>query len=291
MVWTPNMKSIMQPYNELCDQDGVILWYCFLNHFVGTTTKNLIEAYSHLTETKIQLSNFNGNILQFTNYIRTPIQRLLKAKENPTFQHFLYVCHGAMDAPNEEFRAFIITLYTDYCKGGPTKNLSMLDLSDQLDTEYNRINNLGHWVRKENNQILALTASLQNMQSKLSSLQTQYDALITSKDTPLPPTPNPIKLNKPPPHKQGKPEVIEFKNRTWKWCDKCFGGSWKQTHITEEHQLGNGHSKNKKTPGQSEDKENKPTPPPSKANNASNKPTPPPEAHIADAGTYDMVFI
>jgi hypothetical protein len=100
-IWTPNMKTIMLHYQELHDQDGVVLWFCFLKHFAGTTTENLIEAYSQLTASKLQLANFNGNVLQFTNSIRTPIRRLIKAKETPTFQHFLYVFHGAMDAPNE----------------------------------------------------------------------------------------------------------------------------------------------------------------------------------------------
>jgi hypothetical protein len=123
--WTINMKTIMLRYEELHDQDGVVLWFCFLTHFAGTTTENLIIAYSQLSETKLQLANFQNNVPKFTNAIRTPICTLLKAKEDPTFQHFLYVFHGAMDAPNEEFHAFIIDLYTDYRKGGPTKQLSM----------------------------------------------------------------------------------------------------------------------------------------------------------------------
>jgi hypothetical protein len=248
-TWTVNMKTIMLRYQELHDQDGVVLWYCFLTHFAGTTTENLIIAYSQLSETKLQLALFQ-NVLKFTNAIRTPICTLLKAKEEPTFQHFLYVFHGAMDAPNEEFRAFIIALYTDYRKGGPTKQLSMLDLLDKIDTEYNRINNLGRWVRKEDPQILALTASLQTLQNQFSSLQGRYQALVASKDTQsTTPTPTPPpKINKPPPKKDGEPEVIEFDNRTWKWCDKCFGGCWNRTHVTEEHQPGKGRSKNRRPP-------------------------------------------
>jgi hypothetical protein len=42
-----------------------------------------------------------------------------------------------MDAPTEEFRAFVINLYTDYGIGGPTKALSMLNLLDLFDTVYN----------------------------------------------------------------------------------------------------------------------------------------------------------
>lgn len=71
--------------------------------------------------------------------MRHPIRTLLKAKEEPSFQHFL----GAMDAPDEEFRAFFISLYTDYRKQGRTRNNCMLDLLDKLDGEYNRLNNLG----------------------------------------------------------------------------------------------------------------------------------------------------
>ena len=79
-----------------------------------------------------------------------------------------------MDAPNEEFRAFVMTLYTDYRKGGPTQRISMLDLLDQLDLEYNRINNLGRWIKKEDTQILALTASFQDLQAKFTNLQSRY---------------------------------------------------------------------------------------------------------------------
>jgi hypothetical protein len=59
-----------------------------------------------------------------------------------------------------------------------------LDLLDQLDTEYTRINNLGRWTRKEDLQILALTTSLQTLQNQFSSLHGCYMALIASKDTP-----------------------------------------------------------------------------------------------------------
>lgn len=74
MICTAHMKTIMSRYQELHEQDGIILWFCFLQHFAGTTTENLIEAYSQLSENKMQLSHFHGNILNFTNAISTPIQ-------------------------------------------------------------------------------------------------------------------------------------------------------------------------------------------------------------------------
>lgn len=116
------MKTIMLQYQELHDQDGVILWYCFLMHFARTTIENLILACSQVSESELQLANFQNNVLNFTNAVRTPIRTLLKAKEEPTFQHFLIVFHGAMDALNQEFKAFIISLYTDYRKGVQQNN-------------------------------------------------------------------------------------------------------------------------------------------------------------------------
>jgi hypothetical protein len=132
-VWTSAMKTIMLRYQEVHDNDGVILLYCFLQHFAGTTIENLIKAYSQLSESKLQLHLFQDNILKFTNAVRAPIRRLLKAKKSPSFQHFLTIFHSCMDSSNEEFCAYIMNLYSDYCAGGPTKNLSMLDLLDRLD--------------------------------------------------------------------------------------------------------------------------------------------------------------
>jgi len=132
----------------------------------------------------------------------------------------------------------------------------MLDLLDKLDNEFNCINNLGCWIRQEDPQILALTASLQNLQNRFSMLQGQYQAFAAVKDKPAPTTPPPpssTKLNKPPQKKADDPEVIEFEGRTWKWCKKCFGGSWNRTHVTDEHQPGKGRSKNRRQPPPSDD--------------------------------------
>jgi hypothetical protein len=131
------MKLIMQSYQELHKQDVVLLFFLFLQHFAGTTTKNIIEAYSLLSETKLQVARYNGNILDFTNAVHNPIWCLLKAKETPSIQHFLWLFQGCMEAPNEEFCNFIFTLYAKYQNNGPAKSLSMLQLLDKLDTEYN----------------------------------------------------------------------------------------------------------------------------------------------------------
>jgi hypothetical protein len=176
-VWTTAMKVIMSKYQEVHDNDGVILWFCFLRHFAGTAKENISQACALLTENKIRLSNFDNNILAFTNFIRNPIRRLLKANETPTYQHYYDVFHSAMEAPNDEFRAFVIALYSDYRKDGPTSKLSLLDILDHFDVEYTRLHNLGHWIKKENPQMLALMPSFQNLQAKFASLQSSFIAL------------------------------------------------------------------------------------------------------------------
>ncbi len=145
-----------------------------------------------------------------------------------------------MEASNEEFRAFVIALYTDYRNGGPTKNITMLELLDKLDAQYNRINNLSCWIKKGDPQVLSLTATISNLQSQLSFIKNKYgslQALIAKTTSTNPPTPSPTqtKLQKPPPKQPDAPEIITFQDLVWKWCDKCFGGSWNCTHITSEH--------------------------------------------------------
>jgi hypothetical protein len=134
-------------------------------------------------------------------------------------------------------------LYTDYRNNGPTKSLTMLQLLDKLDIEYKPIHTLGRWERKQTSEILALTATISALQSELSSIKSNYAMLAkaNSSTTPQNNTGNPqLKLEKPPTRQPGTPEITEFKGLTWKWCDKCFGGSWNRTHVTAEHQPGIG---------------------------------------------------
>jgi hypothetical protein len=119
-----------------------------------------------------------------------------------------------------------------------------------------------------------------------------YQALIASKDTSSPtPTPTPPpKINKPPPKKEGEPEVIEFENRTWKWCDKCFGGYWNRTHVTEEHQPGKGRSKNRRPPP-STSPTNNTTESQQQQSSSPAPPQPTNEANVATTSKYNMDFI
>ena len=139
-----------------------------------------------------------------------------------------------------------MTLYSDYHAGGPTKNLSMLDLLDRLNLEYTRFNNLGQWTKRENPQILALTATISNLQSQLSAVKSQYSSMqaLLAKTTKNNGSKindhNKTKLQKPPPKQVADPEITTFQNLVWKWCDKCFGGTWNRTHVTAKHVAGVG---------------------------------------------------
>jgi hypothetical protein len=73
----------MQKYHEIHAQDGVVLWFCFLHHFASTSTENIIEAYSLLSESKVRLSLYNGNVLNFTNATQAHLHHLIKANETP----------------------------------------------------------------------------------------------------------------------------------------------------------------------------------------------------------------
>jgi hypothetical protein len=134
----------------------------------------------------------------------------------------------------------------------------MLDLLDQLDLEYTRISNLGRWIKKEDSQVLALTATIASLQSKLSSLQGQYSSLhalfAQSILTPTPKTQD--KLQKPPPRKPSDPEITTFNGLVWKWCDKCFNGSWNHTHITSEHVAGVGKRNRRRQDGNNNNNSN-----------------------------------
>jgi hypothetical protein len=55
-ILNADMEAVMQKYHEIHGQDGVVLCFCFLHHFAGTTTENIIEAYSLLSESKVKLS-------------------------------------------------------------------------------------------------------------------------------------------------------------------------------------------------------------------------------------------
>jgi hypothetical protein len=60
------------------------------------------------------------------------IDCLMKHNEAPSVQFFLYIFHGSIDTPNEEFMAYVISLNADYRNNNPTKSLSMLELRPQI---------------------------------------------------------------------------------------------------------------------------------------------------------------
>jgi hypothetical protein len=54
---------MMQLNHEAHEQDGAVLWFCFLEHCASITNENLIEASSRLSDSTLKLSKYQGNIL------------------------------------------------------------------------------------------------------------------------------------------------------------------------------------------------------------------------------------
>jgi len=176
--WTPSMLSKMSKYLENHDKDGVVLLYCFIQHFAGATKESIIDAYEQLTENKLQLSLFKNDVTEFTNAIRIPTRQLANCQEEPTFQHMLNVYHGIMDCPNEEFRLFANSLYREYRDDGPASKYGMLKLLDKLDAEYDRIKRLGRWTKgkSQDSEIIALTAEISGLKNLVANLAKQATA-------------------------------------------------------------------------------------------------------------------
>ncbi len=62
-VWSVNMKTIMLCYQELYDKYGVVLWYCFLTHFVGMSPQRI----SLSPTLNFQKQSYNLQIFKITS--------------------------------------------------------------------------------------------------------------------------------------------------------------------------------------------------------------------------------
>jgi hypothetical protein len=240
------MVATMSKYLEAHGGDGVVLLFCFIKHFAGASTENIIDAYQQLTENKIQLSLFKNNVAAFTNAVRVPTRQLANSNEQPTFQHILNVYHGILDCPNEEFRSYVIGLYREYRSGGSASKWTMLELLDNLDTEYVRIKSLNRWDKGgQNSEILALTAELTKSFAKLTPSPPAQQPKKEKKVEPSssskgPDSPHSLKPSEPP--KEGGKQTVTINGATWKWCQTCFRGkgTWNKTHCTAQHTAGAG---------------------------------------------------
>jgi hypothetical protein len=111
-------------------------------------------------------------------------------------------------------------------------------------------------------------ANFANLQKGSSSLK----ALLATKDL----KPTPYGTKKPPKWQEGHPEVTKLDGTTWKWCAKCFNGSWNKTHVTSEQVRGHGKQQQHQPPRTEDGKENlasadvQPSPPSEDATSSAN---------------------
>lgn len=169
-VWTSTMKTIMLCYQEPHDHDGIILWYCFLQHVAGTMTENLIEAYSQLSENKLQ-----------PIFFKTAFWNLWMPSE---------LLAADWWKPKNLWASNIFSQSSTAAWMLPMKRISCLchvfiHLTIKLEVRRKRylfysfliINNLGCWTRWDNPQILVLNATINNLQCQLSSVTKHYGSL------------------------------------------------------------------------------------------------------------------
>ena len=135
----------------------------------------------------------------------------------------------------------------------------MLELLDELDNEYTRINSLNRWEKgAQGSKILALTAELSTLKNSFAKLQQsklqQTVPSGTIKKVEIPTSaPKAMPSNKPsePPKKSGK-QTVTINGVAWKWCQTYLRGTgtWNRTHCTAEHTVGagKGHATKGKTP-------------------------------------------
>jgi hypothetical protein len=114
------MKTIMQKYYEVHENDGVILYFCFLQQFAGTNAKKSLTLIPSSPYPRQNYPLTMGTSTNFTNAVRAPIRHHLKAKENLSAHHYLYIFHGCLDAPNKELQNFIFQKEACFHHGGPS---------------------------------------------------------------------------------------------------------------------------------------------------------------------------
>jgi hypothetical protein len=247
---TPDMIAVMSKYLEAHDGDLVVMLFCFIKHFSGATKENNIDAYQQLTDFKIQLALYNNDIAAFTAALRIPTHQLANSNEQLTFQHILAVFRGLMDCLNEEFNSWVIQLSRDYRLGGACLQWTMLELLDELDTEYIRINALHSWYKvSSSSEIFALIAELSSLKKTFAKSQEQLRQVTSSmsgtqKTAVSPTTPPKAASSSMPsePLKDGGKQTVTLNGVAWKWCQICFQGksSWNRTHCTAQHIVGAG---------------------------------------------------
>ena len=126
------------------------------------------------------------------------------------------------------------------------------------------------------------------------SITKQFGALqaLVTKNTPTTPDKS-LNLQKPSPRKDGDPEIIDYRGYTWKWCDKCFNGTWSCAHVTVDHVPGVGKKNKNRKPTPNADTNTIPKPTANIAEtviDASSADPPAPQANIAaSASTLDFL--
>jgi hypothetical protein len=137
-------KDAMAKYNKIHDRDGIALYFCFLIKFAGNATEHILEAMQQLTAQKPQLTLYNNIVPRYTVQISFNVCKLIREKQALPFEIYMNTFHGCIDAPNDEFKAFVISK-SEYWRNnqGTTRITPMFDFLASFDAEYRHLHNLG----------------------------------------------------------------------------------------------------------------------------------------------------
>jgi hypothetical protein len=102
--------------------------------------KAIIAAEQELTKEKLALENFWFDIHKFTTHVHKYIRQIIGAGLQTTKQHFIIIFSALKEAEHDEFKLFIMQLYTEWRKGaGEGATITVLQLLAKADSEYKRL--------------------------------------------------------------------------------------------------------------------------------------------------------
>jgi hypothetical protein len=176
---TSNVWSTLEAYDEDHDGDDIVLYYCFLQEFSGTTREALVLAKEALHPMKLQLINFNKAIKAFTSYCRLQLRNILGSGGQISHTHWSCIQEALEESYAEKFRLQIMDWSKNWRKqAGEGHDWTMMQFLAKVDLEYTCLLHLNQWKTNDpNSTIFALRAELSDLKLAL---------LAAKKDTPNP---------------------------------------------------------------------------------------------------------
>ena len=134
----------MDAYDEDHRGNGIIMWMCFLQEYVGSSREAIITAEEAMHLSKLKLDNFKHNIKEWSIYCREHFCKIQAAGDKVTSQHFINAYNTLKEAHSEEFQLQILTWSQNWrASMGEGTSWTIMQLLAKVDLEYTQLKNLG----------------------------------------------------------------------------------------------------------------------------------------------------